>query len=74
MKKTRVSLRSMLAAAVFASAMTFGAVQAIATDASQAGTQYAGCTSPACKKECGSFGGSLGPGGPGKPLKCYCCG
>jgi hypothetical protein len=74
MKKTRMSLRSMLAAAVFASAMAFGTMQAIATDASQPGTQYVGCNSWACRKECGSFGGDLGPGGPGKPLKCYCCG
>lgn len=74
MSKRTVSFRAMLAGAVFAAAMTFGAVQAIATDGSEPGTQHEGCNSWACKKECAPFGGDLGPGGPGKPLQCYCCG
>ncbi len=74
MKSRRISFRSMIATAVFVAAMSFGAAQAIATEGSNPGTQYHSCDSIACVAECGSFGGSLGPGGPGKPLVCYCCG
>jgi hypothetical protein len=74
MSKRIASFRTLLAGTVFAGAMVFGTMQAIATDASDPGTQYVGCNSWACKKECAPFGGDLGPGGPGKPLKCLCCG
>jgi hypothetical protein len=32
------------------------------------------CNQTACRAECGVFGGHLGPGGPGEPLQCRCCG
>ncbi len=74
MSKRLKTIRNVIATAIFASAMGFGAMQAIATDASDPGTRYWGCNAWACKKECAPFGGDLGPGGPGKPLQCYCCG
>lgn len=74
MKARTVSIRSMIATAVFVAAMSFGAVQAIATEGSNPGTQYQSCNNIACIAECEGFGGDLGPGGPGKPLTCYCCG
>lgn len=74
MKARKVSFRSMIATVAFVAAMSFGAAQAIATDGNSPGTRYAGCSSTACRAECPGFGGDLGPGGPGKPLTCYCCG
>ena len=56
----------------FVGAMGFGAMQAMASP-TDSGTN-ATCNAWACRAECGSFGGELGPGGPGKPLQCYCCG
>ena len=74
MKMRRVSFRSLILGAAFVAAMGFGAAQAVATETGTAGTQYESCNSWACRNECPGFGGSLGPGGPGKPLQCYCCG
>ena len=74
MKMCRVSFRSLVLGAAFAAAMVFGAAQAIATETNTAGTEYASCSAWACRTECPGFGGNLGPGGPGKPLKCFCCG
>ena len=72
--KRRTMLRQLFTGAVFAAAMGFGATQAIATGGDDPGTRYESCTAWACKQECAPFGGDLGPGGPGKPLVCYCCG
>lgn len=74
MQARKRSLRTILASVSFAAMMAFGASQAVATDADDPGTRYESCTAWACKQECAPFGGSLGPGGPGKPLVCYCCG
>jgi hypothetical protein len=72
MKKRKTLFHAALAAASFACALTLGAGQAIATDGTQAPAES--CSAWACRQECGVFGGDLGPGGPGKPLQCYCCG
>jgi hypothetical protein len=74
MKKRALVLRNIVAGGLFAAVMAFGAAQAIATNNGETGSQLVGCNSFACKKECGALGGNLGPGGPGKPLKCFCCG
>lgn len=74
MQARKHSLRTIIASVSFAAMMAFGASQAIATDADDPGTRYASCSAWACKQECAPFGGDLGPGGPGKPLICYCCG
>lgn len=74
MKLRSIGFRNVLLGLGVSAAMLFGAAQAIATDSASAGTRYETCSSFSCKKECGEFGGDLGPGGPGKPLVCYCCG
>lgn len=74
MQARHIPVRSLLMGFAFAVAMAFGATQAIATDMDDPGTRYEACNAWACKKECAPFGGDLGPGGPGKPLQCYCCG
>lgn len=74
MHTRKVSFRSLVAGALFAAAMGFGATQAIATDGDDPGTRYEACNSWQCRQECPGFGGTLGPGGPGRPLTCYCCG
>ncbi len=74
MKMRRVSFRSLIFGAAFFAAMGFGAAQAVATETNTEGTQYASCSAWACRTECAGFGSNLGPGGPGKPLKCSCCG
>jgi len=51
--------------------MGFGIVQATA---STTAPKPVGCNSFACRAECAPFGGDLGPGGPGQPLRCLCCG
>jgi hypothetical protein len=65
-------LRNALVASAFIGAMGFGTMQAVATDApadrAACGRQWQ------CDDECGPLGGHLGPGGPGQPLECYCCG
>ena len=60
-----------LAAVAVVGALGFGTVQAFATDS---GPKPVGCNSWACRNECAPFGGNLGPGGPGQPLVCRCCG
>jgi hypothetical protein len=71
MKQRWTALRNGMAAAVFLACMGFGAVQATAGDGIE---KDAACSAWACQQECAPFGGELGPGGPGKPLVCYCCG
>ncbi|ALN90563.1 hypothetical protein LG3211_1587 [Lysobacter gummosus] len=53
--------------------MGFGAFQVVAGNGS-APAQSESCDAFACRTECAEFGGDLGPGGPGRPLVCYCCG
>ena len=65
------TLFRLLAAVAVSGALGFGAVQALAIDDTP---DAVGCRSFACRTECAPFGGDLGPGGPGKPLTCYCCG
>lgn len=74
MQVRKRSFRTFVAGTMFALMMGFGVSQAIATDADDPGTRYESCSAWACRQECAPFGGSLGPGGPGKPLICYCCG
>ncbi len=74
MKLSKATIRNLLLGVAVSAAMGFGAAQAIATDSAAPGTQHESCSAYACKLECAPFGGSLGPGGPGKPLQCYCCG
>ncbi|MCI2261955.1 hypothetical protein [Xanthomonas indica] len=71
MKQRWTALRNGMLAAVFLASMGFGAVQAIAGDGIE---KEAACSAWACQQECAPFGGELGPGGPGQPLICYCCG
>ncbi|MGH8084599.1 MAG: hypothetical protein ACREPV_04925 [Lysobacter sp.] len=73
MKHRTRTIRIALAALLFSTAMGFGAAQVFASNGMKGDTQVS-CDSWACRKECGSFGGDLGPGGPGEPLQCYCCG
>ena len=73
MKHRTRTLRIALAALLFSTAMGFGAAQVFASNGMKSDTQ-ASCDSWACRKECAPFGGNLGPGGPGEPLQCYCCG
>lgn len=70
--RTRV-VRIALAALLFSTAMGFGAATVFAGNGMRGDTQ-ASCDAWACRAECGSLGGELGPGGPGEPLQCYCCG
>jgi len=51
--------------------MGFGVVQATASTTT---SKPASCNAFACQTECAPFGGELGPGGAGEPLRCYCCG
>ncbi|MBB6367292.1 MULTISPECIES: hypothetical protein [Xanthomonas] len=71
MKQRWTALRNGMLAAVFLASMGFGAVQATAGDGIE---KEAACSAWACQQECAPFGGELGPGGPGQPLICYCCG
>ena len=64
-------LRNTLLTLSVAGTMGFGIVQATAS--TPKGPQV-GCNSFACHTECAPFGGDLVPGGPGKPLRCACCG
>lgn len=73
MKARNRGVRLVLAALLFSAAMGFGAFQVVAGDGA-APSQESSCDSIACRTECGDFGGELGPGGPGRPLVCYCCG
>lgn len=73
MNRTR-ALRIAVSTLVFSVAMGFGAFQVVANDGTNPRDTQASCNAWACRQECGSLGGNLGPGGPGKPLKCYCCG
>lgn len=63
-------IKTALVTAGVAGSLVFGFVQATA----EAETRPAACNAWACRTECAPFGGELGPGGPGKPLQCYCCG
>ncbi|HLL23430.1 MAG TPA: hypothetical protein VK427_14935 [Kofleriaceae bacterium] len=72
MTKTWKTVRNTLAAIAFAGSMGFGVTQAVATTESP-DTAYT-CGQWACRIECAPFGGHLVPGGPGKPLRCACCG
>lgn len=72
MKTRNRNFRMALAATLFSVAMGFGAFQAFASGGAQ--SEQASCNAWACRQECGALGGNLGPGGPGKPLRCYCCG
>lgn len=74
MQTRKVPFRALVMGALVAAAFGFGATQAIATETGDIGTRYESCSAWACKQECAPFGGDLGPGGPGKPLQCYCCG
>lgn len=74
MKHRTRALRAALAALLFSTAMGFGAAQVFADDGVRGDAPQAACDAWACREECGEFGGELGPGGPGKPLMCYCCG
>ena len=65
------TMRNAAAAALFVGCMGFGAMQAMAEDGED---REASCSAWACAQECAPFGGQLGPGGPGQPLQCYCCG
>ncbi|MCC4597800.1 hypothetical protein NRY95_21200 [Xanthomonas campestris pv. phormiicola] len=71
MKQRWTALRNGMVAAVFLASMGFGAMQATAGDGIG---KDAACSAWACQQECAPFGGELGPGGPGQPLVCYCCG
>ncbi|MBN6151754.1 hypothetical protein JR065_15515 [Xanthomonas sp. AmX2] len=71
MKQRWMSLRNGIVAALFLTSMGFGAMQAVAGDGAET---KAACSAWACQQECAPFGGDLGPGGPGQPLQCYCCG
>ena len=70
MKLRWTTIRNSMIALAFAGSIGFGLKQATASDA----PKPAGCNSFACRAECPGFGGELGPGGPGKPLQCFCCG
>lgn len=73
MKQRTRNLRIALAALLFSTAMGLGAFQVFASNGATDQNQ-ASCDAWACRQECGSLGGELGPGGAGKPLQCYCCG
>lgn len=73
MNKRNRGVRVVLAALLFSAAMSFGAFQVIAGNGA-APAPSESCDSFACRSECPEFGGELGPGGPGRPLVCYCCG
>lgn len=74
MKHRTRTLRIALAALLFSTAMGFGATQVFADDGMRKDAQQAACDAWQCREECAGFGGELGPGGPGQPLQCYCCG
>ena len=72
MKQRWILIRNSLAVIGFLGTIGFGVAQATATRAPAAPS--AGCNAFACRAECAPFGGDLGPGGPGEPLRCFCCG
>lgn len=74
MKHRTRSVRIALAALLFSTAMSFGAFQVVAGDGAGVQAENEACSAWACRQECQGFGGDLGPGGPGQPLQCYCCG
>lgn len=63
-------IKTTLLAAAVVGPLGFGVLQATASPPAKP----VGCKSFACKTECAPFGGDLVPGGPGKPLRCACCG
>ncbi|MFD0325312.1 hypothetical protein [Lysobacter gummosus] len=73
MIKRNRGVRVVLASLLFTAAMGFGTFQVVAGNGS-APAQSESCDAFACRTECAEFGGDLGPGGPGRPLVCYCCG
>lgn len=64
-------VRTAVFAIAIAGPLGFGVLQATTASADP---QPVGCKSFACRTECAPFGGDLVPGGPGKPLRCACCG
>lgn len=73
MTTTWIKVRNTVAAIAFAGSIGFGMTQAMATTTSPAPAAGT-CNQWACRTECAPFGGHLVPGGPGKPLRCACCG
>ncbi|MBN7135352.1 hypothetical protein A7A76_01505 [Lysobacter enzymogenes] len=73
MNQRKRGARIALAALLFCAAMGFGAFQVVAGNGA-APEQSNYCDHVSCRAECPDFGGDLGPGGPGRPDVCYCCG
>lgn len=73
MKSRWAAIRNTVIAFAFLGSLAVGARQAVSSDG-PATPEGGSCNQWACKTECAPFGGSLGPGGPGEPLQCRCCG